>query len=333
MTQRLGVIAPILGLMAFGMCLGGSPAASAAGEGDGPAVTCSIERPTVGLGVAEVGLKTWALSPENKSLQYRWTVTAGQVKGRDSEAQWNLTGLRPGTFAATVNVTDSAGAQSECTVRVLVRRDVEQRGLGGGPVSRETARALLQPGSSEDSGYGLYSYLLFGSSPSDATRERYAKTVESYLALVPDVMSLEEYIQRKELNILYLPVRSAPTQQPLGAWALDNYDYARARSFLRNLPRNNRDGPYILAATRPLGQAGGSGLEAGHYLLQDLSSVPPHLAALWVKEFLNQAAQNRFWEERTAVKLGLNLRRTIGVAGAGLPEVRKGLDSLITWVP
>ncbi len=159
------------------------------------------------------------------------------------------------------------------------------------------------------------------------------KTVESYLALVPDVMSLEQYVPRSELNILYLPVRSAPTQQPLAAWALDNYDYARARSLLRNIPGNNRDGPYILAATRPLGQGEGAELAAGHYLRQDLSSVPPHLAALWVKEFLNQAAQNRFWEEKTAIKLGLNLRRTIGVAGAGLPEVRKGLDSLITWVP
>jgi hypothetical protein len=332
MIGRPAVTVSVSILAAAAICLGGSPAGRAAMGSDGLAVTCSIERPTVGLGVAGVGLNAWALSPDGKSLQYRWTATAGRVEGQGAEGHWELAGLRPGTFAATVNVTDSTGAQSECMVRVVVRRDAEKRGLGSS-VSRETARALLQPGSAEESGYGLYSYLLFGSTPSDAARELYVKTVESYLALVPDVMSLEEYVPRGELNILYLLVRSAPTQPAAVAWALDNYDYARARSLLRNIPRNNRDGPYILAATRPLGKAGSAELAAGHYLLQDLSSVPPHLAALWVKEFLNQAAQNRFWEEKTAVKLGLNLRRTIGIAGAGLPEIRKGLDSLITWIP
>ena len=71
---------------------------------------------------------------------------------------------------------------------------------------------------------------------------------------------------------------------------------------------------------------------AGSYLFQDLSSVPPHLAASWVREFLNQAAQERFWEEKTAVQLAQRLRATVGIMGAGLPEVRKSLDSWITWV-
>src|SRR5262249_39780463 len=129
MIPRPGVTASVSSLIAVGICLAGSPARPAAAGGEGPAVTCSIERPTVGLGGAGVGLRTWALPPDNKSLQYRWPATAGQVEGRGSEARWNLTGLRPGTFVATVNVIDSAGAQSECTVRVLVRRDAEERGL------------------------------------------------------------------------------------------------------------------------------------------------------------------------------------------------------------
>ena len=78
----------------------------------------------------------------------------------------------------------------------------------------------------------------------------------------------------------------------------------------------------------PLTSAGGQ----GPYLLQDLSAVPPHLAASWVKEFLNQAAQERFWEERKAVQLASRMRVTIAILGAGLPEVRKAVDDWIAWV-
>jgi hypothetical protein len=51
---------------------------------------------------------------------------------------------------------------------------------------------------------------------------------------------------------------------------------------------------------------------------------------LWVKEFLNQAAQERFWEEPTVGNLALKLRTTIGVLAAGLPE-RKTLEDAIGW--
>ena len=55
--------------------------------------------------------------------------------------------------------------------------------------------------------------------------------------------------------------------------------------------------------------------------------MPSHLAASWVKEFLNQAAQERFWDERTGARLALKLRvTTVSVLGEGLPEVRKALD-------
>ena len=59
--------------------------------------------------------------------------------------------------------------------------------------------------------------------------------------------------------------------------------------------------------------------------------MPPHLAASWVKEFLNQAAQERFWDERTGARLALKLRVTVSVLGEGLPEVRKALDGWISW--
>jgi len=152
--------------------------------------------------------------------------------------------------------------------------------------------------------------------------------LDAFVTLIPDMASLEEYVQRQQLNVAYLPVRAAPERAPSAVWALDNYDYARARAILRNVTRPNREGPYLLAALKPLTNAN----VPGPYLFQDLSAVPPHLAASWVKEFLNQAAQERFWEQRKGVQLAARMRVTVGILGAGLPEVRKSVDDWIAWV-
>jgi hypothetical protein len=300
------------------------------------ALACSADRPSVGPD-EEVTVRAWAVSPDGHPLTYAWAATAGRIEARGAEARWTLAGLRPGAYAATVTVREGGGAPVECLLRVVVRRDAAARGpvrpppgIGATPGARETGRSLLLPGRSEEGGYGLYSYLLLGAPPSEAARERYQRTMDAFVGLIPDIAGLEEYVERRELNIAYLPVRMAPAQALSGAWALDNYDYARARVVLRNLPGSNRDGPYLVAALRPL--LGARPAEAGPYLLQDLSAVPPHLAASWVKEFLNQAAQERFWEERTGVRLAQRLRVTIGVLSTGLPEVKKALDTWITWV-
>ncbi len=287
-------------------------------------LTCSAQTPTVPLGGA-VTVKAWASPPGGRSVRYLWTATAGRIEGKGAEARWSLAELRPGTFAAIVTAADGQSVSPECVVRVTVRRDAQGRGM-----SRETGRFFLVAGQAEAPGYGLYSYFLLGAPPSEASRERYLKALEAYLSLIPDVVSLEEYVPRAELNIFYLPVRTAPTEPVTAQGVLESYDYARARSVLRGLPGQNRDGPYIVAALRPM-----SGATAGtpsSYLFQDLSSVPPHLAASWVKEFLNQAAQERFWEAKKGAQFAQRLRATVGVMGAGLPEVKKSLDSWIAWV-
>ena len=293
------------------------------GAAEPPALTCSAETPTVPLGGA-VTVKAWASSAGGRPVRYTWTATAGRIAGKGAEARWNLAELRPGTFAAIVTVADGQSTSPECVVRVTVRRDVQARG----GMSRETGRFFLVAGQAETAGYGLYSYLLLGAPPTDASRERYLKALEAYLTLIPDVVSLEEYVPRVELNIFYLPVRSAPPEPVTAQAVLDGYDYARARSVLRGLPGANRDGPYIVAGLKPMGAAA----PAKPYLFQDLSSVPPHLAASWVREFLNQAAQERFWEEKKGAQFAQRLRATVGVMGAGLPEVKKSLDSWIAWV-
>jgi hypothetical protein len=97
---------------------------------------------------------------------------------------------------------------------------------------------------------------------------------------------------------------------------------------LRNLSGQRRDAPYIISFLKPLSS---DGLEPP-YLYQDQSNVPPNLVSLWMKEFLNQAAQERYWEENTGRKLALNIRTTVGILALGLPDVKNSLSDWIAWV-
>jgi hypothetical protein len=257
-------------------------------------------------------------------LRYAWEAPVGRLDGRGREIRWDLAGLRHGVYAAVVRVSHAPGdGAAECVVRVLVRQDPGPRSPAPG---RETGSDFLPPGVREVDGYGLYSYLLLGAPPVAEARERSVKAIEAFWTVVPDIRALEQYVPRAALNVTYVPVKAAPPGSAGAQWILDNYDYARARSLLRHLPSAYRDGPYLVSALAPL-----SGGAVSRYLLQDLSSVPAHLGAPWVKEFLNQAAQERFWDERSAARLALKLRVTVAILGEGLPEVRKALDGWISW--
>jgi hypothetical protein len=300
-----------------------------------PSVACSAEHVTITLGET-VTLRAWASTSSGQVAQYAWVAPIGKLEGSGREAQWDLSMVQPGTYVASVRAIGPAGASAECLLRVIVRRDPSERGsLAPPPVSsgsqRETGTSLLLPGKQEIPEYGLYSYLLLGSPPSDAARERYLKTIEAFWRLIPEIAGLERYIPRRELNVAYLPLNSAPEGSTSAEWLLANYDFTRARSLLRLLPGNTREGPYIVSALKPLAGPAPSA-PPGPWLFQDLSRVPPHLVASWVKEFLNQAAQERFWEENQAEALARKLRLTVGVLSLGLPEVRKGLDDWIAWV-
>jgi len=219
-------------------------------------------------------------------------------------------------------------------------------GLGGvkkaPPEGRETGRDYLVGKQGEKKGYGLYSYLLFGSPPTAATRERYLQAIFAYFA-IPPISIMEAYLPREQLNVTYLLLADDPPpdvvkclgsqcvtrKKAIAEWVLDHYNYGRARVLLRALPGTHRDGPYIVSHFKPL-----TGREAlsGQYLYQNLSSVPPSLVLSWVKEFLNQAAEEHHWEGETARQLALNLRTTIEILAKGLPDVLKALDGWIAWI-
>lgn len=199
---------------------------------------------------------------------------------------------------------------------------------------RETGRAFLVGSELETDGYGLYSYLLFGSPPSNATRERYLAAISAYLKQIPDITALEESIPRSELNVTYLPVVELPVQLVTAEWVLEHYNYARARILFRALSGTHRDGPYIISCLDALS---GTDRLSGKCLYQNMSLVPPHLAELWVDKFLRQAAQGRFWEENTVRNLVVQLRTAVGIFAEGLGEVKEAwvklnLNVWIAWI-
>jgi hypothetical protein len=214
------------------------------------------------------------------------------------------------------------------------------------PGGRETVRAFLIGEQPEAKGYGLYSYFLFGAPPTEATRERYLNLITAYLESIPPVGSFKGSLERWELNIAYLPLKdSLPlefskgcSQLPCGTgnvafaqWVLDHYNYARARVLLRAVPTGgtHRNGPYIVSSLKPLSM---TPTLSPPYLYQDLSSVPPRVVLLWVKEFLDQTAQQSFEDSRKVQQVALKLRQSIAVAAKGLPEVLEALDRWIAWV-
>jgi len=286
-------------------------------------VTCSPEKPAVEPGEI-IRVRAFASSQDNKSLHYTWSATAGKIIGQGTDVRWDFAGVIPGSYQAKVQVEDSTGRSAACSIQVILRVPI-----GTKNILRETGRSLLVQGKKEEEGYGLYSYLLFGSPPSDANRKRYREAIDSYSKLIPDITILEKYIQHKELNITYLPVDSSPEDAISVDWVLEHYDYARARVLLRFILGDNRNGPYFISALEPLT---GKKTISDQYLYQDLSTVPEELIHIWVKEFLNQAAQERFWAKNKAKMFVLKLRTTIGVLAKGNKIVRSALKKWIVWI-
>jgi len=286
-------------------------------------LACSAEKPVAVEGETVV-LRVWATAPSGQEVAYNWVVEAGRIVGRGHEVQWSFADVpsRPDPFQATVTASLASGESGSCSVQVFV--DTKERG------TPETGRSFLRKEQTEVPGYGLYSYVLFGSRPGASNRERYLRAIEAYLQAIEEINKLQVRFSKSKLNVAYLPVEVAPGPKPAAAWLLDHYDYVRARAWLDLLPGNHREGPYIVSVLEPLG----SGSLPARYLFQDLSGVPAQnsdLISWWVREFMNQAAQEHFWQPRTAELFVLKMRTTIGILAVGLPEVQKALESWISW--
>jgi peptidoglycan hydrolase-like protein with peptidoglycan-binding domain len=64
-------------------------------------------------GGTQVQLMANAKSADGAPLRYRWQVNGGQIRGDGPNPTWDLTGLQPGTYRASIEVDD--GKDINCT--------------------------------------------------------------------------------------------------------------------------------------------------------------------------------------------------------------------------
>lgn len=236
---------------------------------------------------------------------------------------------------------------------------------------RMTGSSFLIPLQDEAAGYGLYSYILFGSRPESLGSDRWRRYYEAILAflMMPTAEEMSRYVPPAGLNITYLPITCSERELPeaflqprafgfdekrLSAHAMEhqadgqafsghivsngstacilvsNHDYSRAQKLLSVLPRAHMEGPYIISVTQRLGTTLTLPAE---YLYQDLSAVPPELIGLWVREFMAQAQEEKFWRTRRKQQFVLRLRTAIGMMSRQIPDVGNRITWAFTTVP
>jgi hypothetical protein len=233
------------------------------------------------------------------------------------------------------------------------------------PAKRVTASDFLTSSQTEAEGYGLYSYILFGARPESISSERWRRYYEAIVAYldIPTIGEVSRSVPAASTNLTFLPVALAENELPAAGLAapiqfrfdvlrlavhealhkaggkqsyhdssngatacmlVGNYDYARAQGMLALLPDSHMEGPYIISVAEPLSRTRALPTQ---YLYQDLSSVPPELTRLWVKEFMAQAQENEFWKTRSKDQFVLRLRTAIGMLSQQIPDFGKS----ITW--
>ena len=212
--------------------------------------------------------------------------------------------------------------------------------VGGGPgVSLEvkaSGHAYLVDKQAEEQGYGLYSYLLFGSRPNETNRNLYLEAIKAVIKRLSGVKELEaQGFSRAELNVTYVLLKKPlPPGEggPSPEWVLENYNYARAKFFLSKLPETRQDGPYIVSTLNPIARLQRG---AGEHLVQDLSAIPPartDIIQAWIKAFLRRATQPRKWDSTSGEKLTQKLRLVVAIAAEGLPQVQEAIKTWVVWV-
>jgi hypothetical protein len=189
--------------------------------------------------------------------------------------------------------------------------------------SRLSGRAFLPRSTAEVSGYGLYSYVLFGSPPTDTSQKHYEATVRAFLQVIEGASQLEAGgVSKKRLNITYLPTTAALADDTDAATLLTKYDFGRAAALLLKLPGQPRTGgPYIVSVITPLSDA----TPPAQFLYQDLSSVPSDIIVPWVKAFVVQASKERFWERDSITNLVLDLRESIEIVALASKDLKPAI--------
>jgi hypothetical protein len=184
-----------------------------------------------------------------------------------------------------------------------------------------SGRSFLVGNDVEESGYGLYSYLLFSSAPAnDDEKQRDLAVIQAFVGLLSDVSDLQSSgLTKSDINVTYLLVVETPHEKiPAPDWVLSHYDFARAKVLLHLFHHDVLGGPYVASCLTPLSQGGAA---PEHHLWQDMTHVPAAVAASWEKEFERRATRQDFWAPDTRNQSLLGLRDFISTAASGLASV------------
>jgi hypothetical protein len=277
-------------------------------------IACAPSKPVALVGET-IRLSAW--TQEGAAKDQKWSSDTGKLSANGGGALWKLEGAEVGPATAELSPSGAAPA-CEVTIRVVATLESGSRG------ERPSGQTLLGP-EKESAGYGLYSYVLFGSRPEGNDRARYQQILQAVADLMPSLDQLRQSLPPAELNAVMVPVNRKPPAKVDTTWILENYDWARATALLSRAPVPNRTGLYIVSSRAPL-------LEKPNqpeYLVQNLSSLPPSLASTWVDAFLNQAAQQNFSKPQAATQLVLKLRLALSALSVGVPQVKQAVAS---WV-
>ena len=90
-----------------------------------PTMTCQAASSTVPLGQS-VQITASASDPDNDPLTYSWQASGGRVTGTGPQVQFDSTGVAPGHYTVTGQVSDGRGGLADCRVDLDVQKPVEQ---------------------------------------------------------------------------------------------------------------------------------------------------------------------------------------------------------------
>ena len=180
---------------------------------------------------------------------------------------------------------------------VLTLASCQMAALGGDSQPRRveaSARSPLWTGDVEKPGYGIYSYLLFGSA-SELGFQRRIIAASAFLELVPDRQELGVHaVPAANLSMFYIPIQGTsyrPDTLSSGSpeWLVSNYDYERAGRLLGQIGEHGAD-IYIVSTLGRLTMT--KQPQRDQLLVQNFSRVPTQAIPLWIREF----GQEVYWD-------------------------------------
>jgi hypothetical protein len=318
-------------------CVAPAKLSLAAESTQGLIISCVPDRPVAHPG-ERLGVTAWTRALSDKSKPgITWSSSVGSITGKD-RATWTFPNDEAkisieGPATAKAIVKHASLGQGECGVRVYFVRPVVMRGESQPMLI--SGRTFLLPGKKEPEGYGLYSYILFGTPPgNDSERERYLKGIESYLQVMQPIEELERYRDSHELNITLIPLKvpidlnrsviELKEARESAIKLLGIYDYARAQVLLADFSLDpTSSGPFLVSKRHP------TKATRADRTVFDMSRVSPTLVSDWTRAFCNLATQESSWTDTTLRRLALNVRNVIAVAARLTPQVRGEVDKIL----